>query len=234
MLSLRSPGRRALVGAAAVAATLAVGAVAYASIPDANGVIHACYNTGSNPSGALRVIDTDKGTTCSKNEKPLSWNQRGPTGPKGATGAAGANGTAGSRGPTGPKGATGPSGSDATVDGYSATNSHVVDAEAANGFTQEIVGLSGLPAGDYIVWATVTNDGGTDDMECSLEGPGGSLDPSGHRVRVDYPQTVTITAVVKDYSGGQIAVYCGKLPALIDDPPTASANIEALPVSTLQ
>jgi len=41
-------------------------------------VISGCYNTASNPSGQLRVIDTQAGGKCAKNEQALSWNQQGP------------------------------------------------------------------------------------------------------------------------------------------------------------
>ena len=51
-------------------ALLLVGSVAYASIPDSQGAIHACRNAKS---GALRVIDTDKGQTCTKDEVALNW-----------------------------------------------------------------------------------------------------------------------------------------------------------------
>ncbi len=79
--------RRAAVVFAAVA-TLALGAViAYAAIPDSNGVIHACYAKNN---GALRVIDT--GQTCTSRETPLDWNQTGPAGPQGEPGAAGTPG----------------------------------------------------------------------------------------------------------------------------------------------
>jgi hypothetical protein len=71
-----------------VVASIAVASagIAAASIPDPNGVIHGCYGTGSNPTAALRVIDTDMGATCSKNEKSLTWDQTGPPGPKGDKG----------------------------------------------------------------------------------------------------------------------------------------------------
>lgn len=67
-------------------ALVGVGAVAMASIPDANGVIHGCRK---NSGGALRVIDTDAGQTCMANETALSWNQTGPQGATGPQGPAG-------------------------------------------------------------------------------------------------------------------------------------------------
>jgi hypothetical protein len=53
------------------------GSIAWATIPDANGVIHACYNTAS---GKLSVMDasTPKLSACLPNEAPLSWDQHGP------------------------------------------------------------------------------------------------------------------------------------------------------------
>jgi hypothetical protein len=46
------------------------GGIAYASIPDASGVIHGCRNNGS---GVLRVIDS--GATCTPAESSLDWVQ---------------------------------------------------------------------------------------------------------------------------------------------------------------
>jgi hypothetical protein len=62
------------------AAVLFLGFVAYASIPDANGIIHGCYKKTS---GQLRVID--EGTSsCDSNETPIQWGQTGPQGPPAA------------------------------------------------------------------------------------------------------------------------------------------------------
>ena len=60
-----------LIAAIAVAATVGV---AYAAIPDANGVIRACY---SRSGGALRVSDNG---TCKSTEISLTWNNVGPAG----------------------------------------------------------------------------------------------------------------------------------------------------------
>jgi hypothetical protein len=87
--------RKILVLAAASSILIAAAVAATAAIPDANGVIHGCRNTKT---GALRVIDTDKGQTCTKDEAALTWNQagpQGPPGPQGVQGPAGANGVSG-------------------------------------------------------------------------------------------------------------------------------------------
>jgi hypothetical protein len=74
--------RRWIVPAALVL-VVAASTVALASIPDSNGVIHACRNKAT---GALRVIDSDAGRQCLPTEAALTWNQTGPQGPPGAGG----------------------------------------------------------------------------------------------------------------------------------------------------
>jgi hypothetical protein len=70
-------------GIAAVAVLAAVAAgVAYATIPDAAGVIHGCYGKA----GTLRVIDPGAGGACAANETALEWSQEGPAGPPGPPG----------------------------------------------------------------------------------------------------------------------------------------------------
>lgn len=67
---------------AILALVVALGGVAYATIPDGNGVIHGCYDR----SGSLKLIDTGAGQSCPKGYTALSWNQSGPQGPAGANG----------------------------------------------------------------------------------------------------------------------------------------------------
>ena len=79
----------AVIGAFAV-----VGAIAYAAIPDPNGVIHGCY---MKTNGSLRVIDPSS-SRCSPNEVPIAWNQTGREGPAGPAGPPGpSHGQASSR-----------------------------------------------------------------------------------------------------------------------------------------
>jgi hypothetical protein len=95
-----------LLGLAVAVAVFGIATAVQASIPDANGVIHGCYNTSvahGNPTGALRVIDTAKANgNCTSWEARLNWLQSTPTGATGSTG------PTGPPGPTGPKGPTGP------------------------------------------------------------------------------------------------------------------------------
>src|SRR5271168_1168422 len=86
VLILRDPAsephkpKRRWLRAGAVGAVLAsglavvTGALAFASIPDANGVFHGCVHTST---GALRIIDTDNGQACKASETAVSWNKAG-------------------------------------------------------------------------------------------------------------------------------------------------------------
>src|SRR5262245_8138095 len=92
-------GRRLSLLVLVVGVGVAVGGIAYASIPDANGGIHGCYRPTT---GQLIVATSGKG--CEEGWTPLNWSQTGPTGlagPTGATGVTGPTGTTGATGPTG-------------------------------------------------------------------------------------------------------------------------------------
>ena len=141
--------RPAIVGLVIVGA-LAAGGIAYATIPDAGGVIHGCYQKKQ---GTFRVIDTDQSQTCSSSETSLDFNQTGPQGQPGTTGATGPTGATGATGATGP---TGPS--DVwSVDGYDAGNKNVPPAPS-----EEILATtSTLPAGSYFVQAETSLENNT-------------------------------------------------------------------------
>jgi hypothetical protein len=109
------------------------GSVAWATIPNAAGVINGCYRTSlDDEKGQLRLVDDP--SSCRSNETAIHWNRegapgaaglsgaQGPPGDKGDSGAAGANGSDGTdgaegatgpTGPAGPAGPTGPKGEDA-------------------------------------------------------------------------------------------------------------------------
>lgn len=74
------------------------GGLAFASIPDGNGVIYGCY---TDIGGVLKVVDTDAGFNCGPGETSLTWNQTGPPGPIGPQGPEGLQGPQGNPGPPG-------------------------------------------------------------------------------------------------------------------------------------
>jgi hypothetical protein len=102
--------RCAIVGALGLSIGGAGGVFAAGLIPDANGVIHACYQRED---GDIHLVANP--SECKKNEIAISWNQRGPIGATGATGAAGPTGAAGVAGPAGATGAVGPTGATGTT-----------------------------------------------------------------------------------------------------------------------
>jgi hypothetical protein len=149
--------KRLLAPLVAAGALLAAGGVAYATIPDANGVIHGCY---AKSGGGLRVID-DGVINCAKSETSLNWNVRGvtgaqgpqgaegpqgPTGPQGSQGTQGQQGPQGAQGQPGAQGPTGPSGTSHAY--YSLNNNGKFDKNGAR-----VAQIVNLPAGSYIVTA---------------------------------------------------------------------------------
>src|SRR5262245_31945593 len=72
--------KTALAVALTTLSALAAG-LAYAGIPDDQGVIHGCYNA----SGQLRVVDAP-GEACGAGQTSINWSQTGPTGPEGPPG----------------------------------------------------------------------------------------------------------------------------------------------------
>lgn len=86
-----------LIGIGVIVVAVAAG-VAWATIPDGQGVIHTCFKTDN---GQLRVVDS---AACNASETPLSWSQTGPQGTPGPQGPPGPQGDPGAVGPTGPSG----------------------------------------------------------------------------------------------------------------------------------
>jgi len=84
---------RVVVLLAAATAAAAAG-IAYASIPDASGQIHACYHVNGRGEvggdSTLRVVDPGSGLragrACGRDEAALTWAQAGPPGPAGPGG----------------------------------------------------------------------------------------------------------------------------------------------------
>jgi len=167
-----------LIGLVAVLLTLA-GGVAYATIPGADGVIHACY---AKSGGALRVVDASV-TGCKSGETSLDWNMHGPAGqqgaagavgpigpagPAGSAGAAGPKGDAGAAGPKGDAGAAGPQGPAGPQGVKGDPGSALTSIDGLAGLACTRGGVSGSVSVDYdgeghIVLTCVTSSGGGGD-----------------------------------------------------------------------
>lgn len=209
--------KRRRLGLAAIVtglAALATG-VAYATIPAASGVIHGCYNTNPSSAGTLRVIDTDNGATCAKNETALNFNQTGPQGPQGLkgdigdTGPQGETGATGLQGPVGPKGDKGDPG---TSIAYSAAGTNVPLGRVAT----VVVLAKVVPPGSYAVNAKVTLDNVDDDdytfAGCKLRAAGFTVDDGEAFKLEEYldvnSESIALQAVLPNFGGGTIDIQC--------------------------
>ena len=228
---------RALVALAAVGALLGLAGIAYATIPDSNGVIHGCYTKASSstqPPGSLRVIDTGLGQSCGLNEVALNWNQqgvKGATGPQGPKGATGAQGTQGPAGPQGPQGPQGPSG---TSHGYT-FNGWVVGSTVLDTYAKKQVGaITSLPPGTYMVTAegSVDDLGGDASADCVLLGNSLDFDYTGMKTHGGSRNPFGLTAAVYVTGIGTIEVDCSSSDYQSKNS-SAFVNITAIPVDTL-
>ena len=84
-------GLGSLIVAVVIILALGVGTV-YAAIPTRTGKYSACLVKNT---GAVRLINFPKVSTCPKGEKLINWNAKGPAGPQGPQGAQGPQGPAG-------------------------------------------------------------------------------------------------------------------------------------------
>jgi len=126
----RFSGRRlSVVFGITIAGLALAGSFAYASIPDANGVITGCYSAnGSKQKNGTPLNIVDSGSTCSNGQTAIPWSQTGPAGAVGQTG------------PTGP---AGPS------DLWD-FNRYGITSTLGTGHQNTIMSLE-LPAGSYFV-----------------------------------------------------------------------------------
>jgi hypothetical protein len=222
---------------AAVAVLVVTAGVAWASVPDGAGVIHACYQVDANGNpdggGKLRLIDSSS-EACKKNEAALNWSQsgaQGAAGPQGPKGDTGPQGPKGDTGPQGPKGDTGAPGAKGDTGAPGAKGETGADgapgAPGATGATgpagaQGPKGDTGAtgpqgPAGSGALWALVRSDG------LKINGSAGVTSSKGHTgvYEIVFPQTVTTcgsSVTSSQYVGGGLI---GVNPDF-NDPPDSS------------
>jgi len=130
-MTFRPRRRTALIAGALTLSLVALGggaamaAGAIGGVPDASGVIHACYTTagGLKP---LVLVDSSKVSNCPHGWSPLAFNQ---TGPQGAQGLQGVQGIPGATGATGSQGATGATGAAGAAGASGVSGYEIVTAD---------------------------------------------------------------------------------------------------------
>jgi len=162
-------------------AVFGIATAVQASIPDASGVIHGCYNASlahGSPTGALRVVDTSKpGGVCASWEVSLNWNANGVTGAKGATGA---RGPTGPKGPTGAKGPTGVQGSTGATGATGAAGP--TGANGPSAFTGRITGIPATASGLQSAWGAPSGVSASNGSSAAVE----TLSPNAAFVAQDF------------------------------------------------
>jgi hypothetical protein len=136
---------------------LTLGGIAGARVPDAGGVIHACYSSSL---GTMRVIDTEimPQRGCRAQEQALEWNAKGRDGEQGPPG------------PVGPAGEQGPPGP-----GTTAYSTVVPSGQPLPSGVETRLSFLILPAGNYVISGNidVLNPSDRNDLVfCRLQGPG--------------------------------------------------------------
>ncbi|MBI5949528.1 MAG: collagen-like protein [Chloroflexi bacterium] len=216
--------RRFIVAALPFALLAFATTVTFASIPDSDGTIRACY---AKSGGALRVIDSSV-SSCKSSEKVLEWNQSGPAGP------------AGNAGPAGPTGPQGPAGLTAAYD-VPANGDH--DELTASEYPGQTLNSIELPPGNWAVFGRVmiSSDLGLTEYyaACYLKSPSDSgyydsgyiLESVSTAGLQRASQTISMMALVALPDGGTVVLSC------VDNPVQttfwSNAKIMAVQVSTI-
>jgi hypothetical protein len=234
--------RNRIVIAAATLAVVAGGTAASAAVLagpiDSSGVIHACYYPATS-SGSHRVVLQNAGRRCPSGTTAIKWNQQGPRGLPGQPGQQGQSG------PPGPKGDKGDQG----LPGVSHLFTYVrIFAEgtgpqiAPSGSSFQPVGSLTLPAGTYMVDATVdventANCFGCNNsrlIECVL-----SPNPDTGHLFINGADTdgnrATLTMTTTIGSTASVSFSCGSLTGGTDQSHVlvTSVRINAIPLDSV-
>jgi hypothetical protein len=187
--------------AAAALGMSTAGAIAYASVPDSDGIIHGCYNKLI---GTLRVQDASSSNPllrrCNASETAIMWNQAGPQGPAGPAGAQGPQGEPGRDGADGATGPQGPAGPVGPSDAYIAREAGYVGLRS---HTLTNVLTLNLPAGQYVASAKASIEGVTGTTSCTLNG-----DVSLGYIPSDTYTTLSLQNVLTLPAAGSVSLYC--------------------------
>jgi hypothetical protein len=181
--------RKRLILLVAAAALVTTGSIAFAAIPDGNGVYTACRLNGV---GTIRLIDPSVTPAssllnhCAAIETKISWSQSGAAGPPGAKGDPGAPGAKGDPGAPGAKGDPGAPGAKGDAGAAGAKGDTGDPGPKGDTGAQGPTGQQG-PAGTGALWALLRSDG------LKINGSAGVTASHGHTgvYEIVFPQTVT-------------------------------------------
>lgn len=196
---------------AAAALFVAIGGIAYATIPDSGGIIHGCYQKEV---GTLRVIDPSAGDSCRASEIPISWSQTGPAGPQGPQGLPGAPGQNGAPGANGKDGVSptvtqlAAGDPNCAAGGASITDAAGHTAYACNGSNgkdgQPFSGTFTSPNGQFSI--SVTDSGiKLESPAASIRMDGATLDLNGTLIRLNGTASVNVNGGLIQLNGAGCA-----------------------------
>jgi Collagen triple helix repeat (20 copies) len=234
-------GRARWAALGVIVAGLAAGGIAYASIPDAGGVIHTCFDKAG---GRLYVIDTGLGQQCnSVTQGSLNFNQigpQGPTGPSGLQGPSGVQGPSGPSGQSGTPGSSGPSGPSGPPGAAGAAGTSDLYIAHANGFNviddaTETVVTKDVPAGNYAIFAKLSVRGDLDSSvaRCVMRANGVLVDDTNDfTVDDEFTEFVPLQGAASMATAGPILVECNDSGA--DQIIVETWWLSAIKVSTIQ
>jgi hypothetical protein len=175
--------------------------------------IHGCE---ARATGALRIAKH-----CTRHEKSISWNQRGPAGPRGLAGKPGAPGNPGTPGlPTLPTAHVESTETDLSIAADQATPVAVISVTIPSDATGDY-----LVTADAVINTTIDADTGS----CQLGG-GGLFSSQAFKLVPNSASTVAMTQAATVISTDRtITLYC--LGSVAMDVP--SADISAIPLSSV-
>jgi collagen triple helix repeat protein len=171
-------------------ALVGIVSVVRASIPDASGVLHGCYQMSD---GQLRIIDSAVGG-CRASELAVQWNQQGPQGPigppgpQGPQGVQGPKGLTGATGPQGPAGPPGPAGSSTLLYAWVTEHGFIVAQNGLTNYEHPGEGHYWLSFAGHNVTTCVA----VPTVVHPANVPSDLYDPAFARINADYPSSDTI------------------------------------------
>ncbi|MEU6429592.1 hypothetical protein ABZ860_27160 [Microbispora sp. NPDC046973] len=218
-----------LVGGGGIAVATTAATTSIVACVGADGVMRMVGELESGQAAAAGLAAptptaTAPGAVCRTGERTVTWNVVGPEGPQGAQGPQGATGPQGPKGdtgPQGPQGATGPQGpkGDKGEPGaaYGKTYLENREIEQTDGTMYEVTRISNLPAGNYVIQASVVARHlypVSFSVECSVSTPVGSTSARANQNGSGAPNaTVTLAfpATAKLNASGPVILSCHAL-----------------------